>query len=252
MTPDTIRRLNQLNLDFYHITAAHFSVTRSHPWEGWQKLVAPISAVIERLNRPVRVLDLGCGNGRFATWLSQTWPTTYFAYHGVDGAEQLLKECQSLRLPFVHVTTHQHDIVEALLQRETFLSERTFDLVVAFGVVHHLPGDVTRQRFFELLRRKLTKSGLAVVSVWQFDHLPQLLERQREPREFDLSELDKGDFLLDWQRGVSAVRYCHLLKKAAAKQLVEESNLHLRHSFSADGSDDETNLYLLLEKSTGP
>ena len=63
-----IRRLNQINHDFYRVTAAEFDQTRTQPWPGWHKLLSYIERIAHR-SSTVTVLDVGCGNGRFGVFL---------------------------------------------------------------------------------------------------------------------------------------------------------------------------------------
>ncbi|MGV2437992.1 MAG UNVERIFIED_CONTAM: class I SAM-dependent methyltransferase [Anaerolineae bacterium] len=79
MQQATIDHLNQLNQAFYRTTAQDFSETRQTAWQGWARLSAFLPAVT-----PLRVLDVGCGNGRFAHFLHQHNPTLPIHYHGID------------------------------------------------------------------------------------------------------------------------------------------------------------------------
>ena len=58
MKDDTARRLLAINRSFYQRHAADFARTRRQAWAGWQRLL-PL------LRGRARLLDVGCGNGRF-------------------------------------------------------------------------------------------------------------------------------------------------------------------------------------------
>ena len=61
MNTATQRALAAHTRRFYEEHAIAFSATREHPWSGWQRVIAGVQPS-ERL----RVLDVGCGNGRLA------------------------------------------------------------------------------------------------------------------------------------------------------------------------------------------
>src|SRR5215216_4249990 len=62
MDTDTINRLNAINRTFYATVADDFDQTRGTAWPGWQRLLPYLST-------PLSVLDVACGNARFALFL---------------------------------------------------------------------------------------------------------------------------------------------------------------------------------------
>ena len=88
MDQQTSRALNAINRDFYRRHAEEFSRTRQAPWHGWER-------VLRRMQErgtgaaPWSLLDVGCGNGRFARFCAgQT--AQPFTYVGVDASRALL------------------------------------------------------------------------------------------------------------------------------------------------------------------
>ena len=70
------RRLMTLTSQFYDHVAPSFSATRQHPWEGWARLwdeAAPLLAPCAP-DRPLRAIDVGCGNLRFGRFLEAKVP----------------------------------------------------------------------------------------------------------------------------------------------------------------------------------
>ena len=80
MNPSTARALNRINRRFYAEIADAFSATRRDPWPGWKRAVDKLQPTS---GRGPRVLDLGCGNGRFASYLETEWGPD-FDYRGID------------------------------------------------------------------------------------------------------------------------------------------------------------------------
>ena len=70
MQQETIKMLNQLNRDFYYRVADDFSESRQYYWPGWQKI--PLFFKKNQQNaKKIQVLDVGCGNARFAKFLKK-------------------------------------------------------------------------------------------------------------------------------------------------------------------------------------
>ena len=117
--PATIQaRLLDLNRQFYATVAGEFDLTR-------QGLSARMLELAERLasharaggKDTLRVLDVGCGNGRFARALAQVGQLAGYQgaeYLGVDADERLLAAAaaQTASLPRVNVRLLQVDIAQ--------------------------------------------------------------------------------------------------------------------------------------------
>lgn len=100
----------------------------------------------------IKVLDAGCGGGRYA-FVTGTAGATVFAADISPAVEKTLLLCKDL--PHVN-------IVQANLMALPF-HDRSFDLVYSIGVLHHTPD--TRKAFESLLR--YLKPG-GVISIWLY------------------------------------------------------------------------------------
>jgi|SRR5579859_364086 len=237
MTSQTIHRLNQLNQRFYEQVATDFSQTREQPWNGWQQLVPLLQQ-----KQPQNILDVGCGNGRFAEFLQQH--LSDFQYHGIDNNEKLLRIAKS-HLPNANFS--QIDIVESL--SESSLNKKIaekYNLITFFGVLHHIPSFELRKKLLEFARQHITQNGLVIFTTWQFDCSPKLLKRQIDPTtlHFSREDLEPNDYFLTWERGAHAIRYCHLINAEEQKKLIE--GWHLVQEFEADGETTNLNHYVIL------
>ncbi len=241
----TIQKLNLLNAEFYNKTAAHFDETRQHPWKGWQKLIP----YLDKLLDPVKVLDIGCGNGRFGEFLLQNI-TQHIDYEGIDSNDMLIQRAQEKLTPFgAQITLKRQDILNTLInQSNYFNSQKQYDLIVLFGVLHHIPSHKLRTKLLQYCAHLLTEDGLLIVSTWQFDRDHQLMKRQIDPERLGISKKDReeNDYLLDWQRGEQAVRYCHLVSEQEMTSLFKSTDLKLIDSFEADGKQKNLNRYYLF------
>ena len=136
ISKQTARQLSRITSEFYTQQAQSFSATRQMPWQGWQHCldVMPYFMAVEK---PC-VLDVGCGNLRFARFLTDqagVQPASYFA---VDNCEVLVQS----GMTDTQITFIKMDLVNSLLDDTLTcqLKVPACDLVVAFGFLHHVPG----------------------------------------------------------------------------------------------------------------
>lgn len=240
----TIQRLNAINRQFYQTVADEFDQTRCTSWPGWERL-------LPYLHLPLSVLDVGCGNGRFGVFLHEQLmspqssvlsPQSLLDYHGVDSNETLLERARAAlnNLPGMAVTLEKRDIVEAPPDAGEY------GLVTLFGVLHHVPGFVQRQALMRRLAKRVQPGGLLVFAAWRFYEYERFRERI-VPWPDDL-QVENNDYLLDWRRGQTALRYCHYVDDTEHAALVAATGLQEILSYRADGQDGKLNRYSILKK----
>lgn len=236
MTDETIQQLNDINRQFYETTAHEFDQTRGQAWAGWLPLP-------KHLHAPLSVLDVGCGNGRFGLFLAETL-SAQIEYHGIDNNSQLLDYARQALEPIEHIKARieQHDIVTAPLPDETY------DLVVLFGVIHHIPSLENRQKFIQALARRVHAGGLLVFASWRFYEYERFRNRLVDWDE--TIAVEKNDYLLDWRRGERALRYCHYVDDAELDSLVASTQMTEIERYRADGRDNKMNVYSVLQNSS--
>ncbi len=233
MDEHTVKRLNQINREFYRITAENFDATRGRPWPGWDRL-------LPHLRTPLTVLDVGCGNGRFGLFLHDHYPTT-LTYHGLDSNPALLEKARTA-LSEVEVRLSLCDVIEQPPDIGTY------NVVALFGVLHHVPGRDQRRDFVQKLAERVAPGGLLVFSAWRFYEYERFRERIVPwPDDF---QVEPGDYLLDWRRGAAALRYCHYVDDAEHAALIAASGLRNVETYRADGFTGDVNCYSLLKRDT--
>ncbi|MCS6828358.1 MAG: class I SAM-dependent methyltransferase [Caldilinea sp.] len=245
MRPEVQQRLLDLNRRFYATVAEEFDRSRQGLPEGMRRLAHLLR---EQLPSPMRVLDVGCGNGRFARALAEIGVVG--DYTGLDADERLLalaraqtRRLERLSCRFMQVDLARPDWGEAA-------TEAPYDAVVALAVLHHFPGRVLRQQLMQEMASLLAPWGLLGLSTWQFLSASRFLDRTLSWGEIGLDEADvePGDALLPWNQGVHAVRYVHHLDLTEIEELVASCGLRIVDHFRADGKEGNLNLFVVAQR----
>ena len=241
---------SSLTAQFYEHEAASFSATRQQGWQGWELLlpyIAPLAKTRAAQGVPLRLIDLGCGNLRFETWLKGKLPQeAAFEALGVDRCLPLMAEGMGLE----GVRTASFDL--ASLGPLPVEWQGNFDVAVCFGLIHHLPLASQRHALIERLSSLLAPGGVAVVACWRFMDDGRLstkaqqvtLEaRKRWPELVD--SFGPKDWLLGWQGSTEVVRFCHHVDEEELDSLM--GPVQERARFFADGSSGTLNRYVVFE-----
>lgn len=131
----------------YQLIAQDFSDSRSYEWPEFKLF----SSVIPE---GAKILDLGCGNGRFLGFLLQQ--KKMVDYTGLDFCPDLL---EIARKKYPTFTFLENDITDF------HLSER-FDRIVCSAAFHHIPSIKLRKKSLDLMAEHLKDDGLLCLSVW--------------------------------------------------------------------------------------
>ena len=234
MDDQTRAKLNQINRDFYATTASEFDATRGRAWVGWERLLTEIKLPIDS------ILDVGCGNGRFGLFMAEH-QTQALSYHGADNNPALLNFARQTLTDYPHLTV-------TLTEQDAILGELPdgeYDLVVLFGVIHHVPGTEQRRAFMQHLAERVKPNGYLAFAAWRF--YEQARFKNRIVAWDDGLEVEPHDYLLDWRRGERALRYCHYVDDAEHADLIQATGLDLIADYRADGSTNDLNRYSVLQ-----
>ena len=225
-----------MNRRFYDAHADAFVRKRQYAWRGWARV--PVPPPGPRRGR-VRLLDVGCGHGRFlADWIAKGRPPV--DYVGVDFSPVLLERARWTAKPRPADTVAWR---EASLPDPAVDFEAPFDLVVAFGVAHHVAGAERRRAFLRQLASFARPGGLVVVTVWRFGREPRFLGRGRPPPA-EIAAMDPHATVLDFDG--EGERLCVDLPDAETDAWAASSGLVERDRFEADGQSGALNRYLVF------
>jgi SAM-dependent methyltransferase len=249
--------LNAVNSEFYARVAPEWSETRRTPWPGFARVLACLRArtmadsdAAQAPSMPLRVLDVGAGDGRFAEYLRGAWSGDV-EYCGVDASGDLLAHAQrrnlGARWRFV-----QSDFVEA--PPCAALPPGPFDLIALLGVLHHVPGHLARCELVHALKTRMAARGLLALTFWRLNDDPRFASRvipwavhnATAHTPIRQEQLEPGDTLLRWGAGSAPPRYCHFPSEVETEALLAATELRIVERFRADGRGDRLNEYVLL------
>ena len=253
MDERTVAQLNAINRDFYARHGASFDSKRRRPWQGWNRVIAGLEK-----RSPLSILDVGCGNGRFGLFVEEAMSAPV-EYWGVDASDILLAKAAERGSESWNLL--QADVLDDGWPGE--IAARCFDLVVCFGVVHHVPGRARRRTLIEELLDLVAPTGRLAFSIWRFGDRARFLDRTVDWQEWarlsgltlDMEALEPNDYLLRWGddggeplSSEAALRYCHFVDEEEGGELVGSLPVSEVETFLADGRGGDLNRYFVLRK----
>ncbi len=146
------------------------------------------------------------------------------------------------------------DILKELDQFEN----KRFDLIVMFGLIHHIPSLQARNQFFAQVTKLLNPNGLLIFTTWQYLDTPRRIKRAVDPETetgkyiyeklgIKKTDLEVGDNILDWVKKVFSYCYSHYFIEVEVKSYLSNNNLELIHSFVCDSRDSKRNTYYVCQ-----
>lgn len=241
-------RLIELNRKFYANFGDAFAATRRRIQPG-------IRRVLETLPQHVaaegRWLDLGCGGGQVAAaWAEENRTGSYL---GLDFSPSLLQNARTRAETFPHpdlqIEYDLSDMAAESLQAQ--FASASFNGVLAFASLHHLPTPELREALLKAVNALLCSRGLFIHSEWQFHNSPRLMKRVLPWKTIGLTpqDVDENDFLLDWRYALPGqeeqvgLRYVHIYTRKELATLAHASGFEIVFEFDSDGKEGNLALY---------
>ena len=238
MNSVTAERLLGINRKFYGDFGTQFSSTR-------QRLQPGVKKILDSIREDVSVLDLGCGNGYFLRKLGARVHKA--ALLGLDFSLPLLRDAGSAPgVKFLEL-----DLTKLSTPSIAASSEigRGWDLITMFATLHHIPSTEIRLGILRTARELLSQDGKFILSNWQFLNSEKLKARIQPWEEVGIreTELDPGDYLLDWRSGGRGLRYVHQFSAEELLELAGQANMRVTDSFLSDGDAGDLALYQIWQ-----
>ena len=269
MNQVTIDQINLINKDFYSKISSQWNQKLDSKWMGWNRLITHIKNNFENKDI-IRILDLGCGNGRFATFLNANLKQK-IEYTGVDFDTFFLQQAKD-RDEYTTQNTYntkkfnKFDLIDLDLTKDNltkiFINKghnQKYDLVVLFGLIHHIASKNSRLQLLNLAKSCLddqNTNGLLVWTSWRFLDQPRLLKRVVDldsplgqqiikDNNLDIKQLEIGDHFLSWVKHDYAIRFSHYINEQEGKNLINSTNLKLLDYYVDDSITQNLNGYYI-------
>lgn len=240
MNEKTAAMLVEINHQFYQSCARSFSKTRRKVQPGVKRT---ITGYLQHTT-PSQMLDVGCGNGELAKVIAERGISG--TYTGIDFSDALIHEFipqdagADLQIRWLVRDLMHPDWHEGIPQG-------TFDRILCFAVLHHIPGIENQLRIIKDIRDLLKPNGIFIFSVWQFLSSQKLVHRIQSWDKAGLqnSDVDEGDYLLDWRAegNQDCLRYVHHFSLEKLEEIRRECGYRQLEQFLSDGVNDQLGLY---------
>lgn len=241
-SPQEIDKINKLTTHFYSEIKDSFSETRQNKWFGWDLCLPYIQDVFANKSKP-KVLDLGCGNFRFEKFLNENFSQIDYDVDALDNIKF------NTELP-VKTRFFKIDILNNTINNIDFIAGKKYDLVVAFGLLHHIPGENNRKKLLKLISSSLVNESAAIVSFWNFSNDKRIFNKAKIVTDkvkdmYGFSKLENNDYFLNWKDRNDVFRFCHDFANEETKNLYSGLNIFIKKTFCSDGKNNKLNKYVI-------
>lgn len=247
MNSGTAAYLIEMNREFYTQFGDSFSATR-------HRLQPGVWRVLEALKGDESVLDLGCGNGELARQLAKRGHRG--SYLGMDFSRPLLRDA-AFQPEGVAVASRRQfsarfmevDLTQFSVYSDQLAVTSGWPVITAFAVLHHIPSHELRLDILRVVNQLLKRDGLFIHSNWQFLNSKKLKARVQPWEAIGLtaSQVDPGDYLLDWRSGGQGLRYVHYFDERELGELAKVSHFEIVETFYSDGETGDLGLYQIWQ-----
>lgn len=215
-----------LTIKGYNDIANFWDQTRLVFWPELESLI--LNTIDETIKsndgRNIKLLDIGCGNGR----LLRIVKDKNITYSGFDPSEELIKIARKTW------PSNTFNLGQLKENPSTTFTDAEFDLAISIAVIHHIPKELVRDWLLEIARI-VKPDGSVILTSWD-------LSTSRY-------ELDSnGDAVIDFMN-YKDVRFQHNYTKQEIEDLINNSPLHLESYNEISRESGNTNLVFVLKKS---
>jgi ubiquinone/menaquinone biosynthesis C-methylase UbiE len=235
MDKEYARKLSLKVIRDYTLVSSNFSRARSRTWPEIDSLIN------QYVKEKDRVLDLGCGNGRFSVPVLGKKAL----YFGIDNSEQLIAIAKK-KYPQV-----SFNVADAL---DIPFSKDEFNVILSVSLLHHVPSQFLRDRVIKECQRVLKPGGFLVLTVWNLWNSPQKRKKIFKNvfmKILGKSKLDFKDILVDWYGAKNC--YVHCFTKKELIRIVEKNDFKIISSgvINLENKKSLSNLLIVAQKISG-
>lgn len=217
------------NRESYNTMAGEFSASRGKFWEE-------LAFLAEHALPGQRVLDIGCGNGRFYPLLHERGAI----YTGLDSSAKLLAEAGRA---YPEATFTEGDATALPFP------DQSFDIAFSFAVIHHIPSKALREKFIAEAARVLIPGSTFVITTWDLwspRHFLKFLQSAISSI-IGSSSLDVGDAWLTFGKAKQK-RYLHAFTVRELKKLLTRNGFTIVGTEIIERKSGEKNIVTVAKK----
>lgn len=213
----------------YERMAKEFSASRARFWDE-------LAFLAEHIRHDDHVLDIGCGNGRFAPLVT----LRHAHYDGLDYSAGLINEAQ-IKYPDLAFTEGSATALP--------FSDNSFDIAYAFAVIHHVPSRSARAQFVAEAARVLHPTGKLIITAWDlwspqyFMHILMCAVQSLLGK----NNLDVGDVMLSFGKE-KWPRYVHAFTLRELSSLLSQNGFIILGSEKISRKSGQTNIVVVAQK----
>jgi SAM-dependent methyltransferase len=166
----------------------------------------------------------------------------------LDSNADLLKIARGNLPELSSVSLIQKDLTSPAWDSD--LPVKQYDIILAFAVLHHIPGTALRQQVIEKIKSLSVPDGRFIHSEWQFLNSPRLRKRIQpwDKVGLNLDQVEAGDFLIDWRQGGQGFRYVHHFDIRELESLAVDTGFKILETFFSDGEGGNLGLYQIWKR----
>ena len=199
------------------------------------------TALISNIKPETKVLDIGCGNALTLPFILKK-DAFYF---GLDISEKLIEIARKKYAKEINEKKAKFVVGQAT---ELPFQDDEFDFVISFAVLHHIPSEKFRKKFFEEIKRVSKPNAKVKIIVW---NLLSDWANKRFDIENKLKGENSGDAIIPWKatQGKIINRYTHQFSKEELLSLAKDTgfkNIKIDF-FNRAGEKKENGEELVLE-----
>jgi len=200
MKTTTAKSLLKKVVKDYNQISKHFNTTRQYKWTEFE-------AILPFLEKNKKIIDLGCGNGRFYQFLKDSKLNTKLDYTGIDNSSELLTYAKKQH-PEAKFT--KGDILEIPAKN------KSIDTIISIAAIHHIPSKKLREKAFQEIARTLKTKGKLIFTVWNLfqPKYKKYIWKARFKSLSTLGKYDPRDTLIPWAKtGIERYYYAFTIKE---------------------------------------
>lgn len=198
--------------EVYDIIAPEFDRSRQRVWSD-------LDFFKEYLPGKMRVLDVGCGNGRLLKFFKDCEIVSYL---GIDNSKELLS-CAKKQHRGKNMLFKEGDAIDLKVKPSNY------DAVFLIAVLHHIPSRELQLKALAEISNALAPDGLLYLSVWNLWRLKSLPYFGKAFLRYVFSRGDFSwkDLMIPWGKNPPKMRFAHAFSLKELLRLLQDAGFEI-------------------------